>query len=149
MRLFPRFSFFNPFFLYNRDVESYDLQSFSFSRFNCRIIKRLAFKDALQVFKRTTGFLLRRFIYRTKERSSMSSIMRTTSSFLSNRSIELSIESFLLGDNLKGTSLLFPRFSPFLCYLSSHPFIIFFPLSLLSFALQGRRRRRRSNNERR
>lgn len=61
MRLFPRFSFFNPFFLYNRDVESYDLQSFSFSRFNCRIIKRLAFKDALQVFKRTTGFLLRGF----------------------------------------------------------------------------------------
>lgn len=102
---FPRFSLFHPslFFLYNR-VESYNLhyQSFSFSLFNCRIIKRLAFlrvKDALQVFKHSAGFLLQGFIYiyiakeRSEDRCEFDYATRTTSSFLSNRSIKL-IESF-------------------------------------------------------
>lgn len=114
---FPRFSLFHPslFFLYNR-VESYNLhyQSFSFSLFNCRIIKRLAFlrvKDALQV--RSTGFLLQGFIYilrRNGARIDASSIMRRERLVLSSL-IDPSSWSkvFLLGDNLRAT--LFSFFS--------------------------------------
>lgn len=116
---FPRFSLFHPslFFLYNR-VESYNLhyQSFSFSLFNCRIIKRLAFlrvKDALQVFKHSAGFLLQGFIYilrRNGARIDASSIMRRERLVLSSL-IDPSSWSkvFLLGDNLRAT--LFSFFS--------------------------------------
>lgn len=115
---FPRFSLFHPslFFLYNR-IESYNLhyQSFSFSLFNCRIIKRLAFlrvKDALQVFELDFYFkdLYIYILRRNGARIDASSIMRRERLVLSSL-IDPSSWSkvFLLGDNLRAT--LFSFFS--------------------------------------